>query len=182
MTVKAKAEKAAPAVAPKPADQQATLSAGAIPSDGSASLNPGAGSGAALKLPAAPVVAPAPDVLLAKLPAESINSDSLEEFLALAGPSVALELPAGLPAAPADSSGQSVEGVTHEGEWAMEKDAVHGLHIRSVQESFRRCGRRFTREGMSIALDDLEDEQVDQLLREPNLVVEHRWLTEPAQG
>ncbi|HEM7588900.1 TPA: hypothetical protein U2J57_005420, partial [Serratia marcescens] len=40
-------------------------------------------------------------------------------------------------------------------------------------DSFRRCGHRFTREGHGIALSLLSDAQVDALLNDPNLVVEH---------
>ena len=58
-------------------------------------------------------------------------------------------------------------------EAAKDGEAVEGLWIRSVPESFRRCGFRFTREGFGIALSALTDAQIDQLLAEPNLVVEH---------
>lgn len=138
-------------------------------------LKPKAGKAA----PAAPVT---PADQLATPPADSTPNEASASLGPGTPPGAALELPAGLPAAPADSSTQSVEGAAHEVPLWMEKSAVHGLHIRSVPESFRRCGRRFTREGVSIALDDLEDEQIDQLARDPNLVVEHHWLTDPAQG
>lgn len=111
------------------------------------------------------------------------------------------ELIAGMPAAPAGDSGHSVEGsapgelliVEHQdglpgGSFdtdvlgADERTAVHGVRIRSVPESFRRCGRRFTREGTDIALEDLDDEHLDQLFEDPNLVCEHTWLTEPVRG
>ncbi len=52
-------------------------------------------------------------------------------------------------------------------------EEVEALFIRSVPESFRRCGHRFTREGHGIALSLLSDDQVDALLNDPNLVVEH---------
>ncbi|PKM31999.1 MAG: hypothetical protein CVV07_01075 [Gammaproteobacteria bacterium HGW-Gammaproteobacteria-11] len=53
----------------------------------------------------------------------------------------------------------------------MEGNVVDGLWIRSVPESFRRCGFRFTREGYGIALSALTDAQVEQLMADPNLVV-----------
>lgn len=57
-------------------------------------------------------------------------------------------------------------------EAAKDGGAVEGLWIRSVPESFRRCGFRFTREGFGIALSALTDAQIDQLIADPNLVVE----------
>lgn len=52
------------------------------------------------------------------------------------------------------------------------KEKVPALWIRSVPESFMRCGRRFTREGYGIALDVLTEEEIQRLKDEPNLVVE----------
>ncbi|MCY1292293.1 hypothetical protein D9M68_380690 [compost metagenome] len=51
-------------------------------------------------------------------------------------------------------------------------DVVEGVWVRSVPETFRRAGFRFDRHGVGIALDSLTDEQLDQLVEEPNLVVE----------
>ena len=56
-------------------------------------------------------------------------------------------------------------------EAAKDGAAVEALWIRSVPESFRRCGFRFNREGYGIALDALTDEQIETLVNEPNLVV-----------
>lgn len=56
---------------------------------------------------------------------------------------------------------------------AAGEDEVEALFVRSVPDSFRRCGHRFTREGHGIALSLLSDAQVDALLNDPNLVVEH---------
>ena len=53
---------------------------------------------------------------------------------------------------------------------AAGEDEVEALF---VPDSFRRCGHRFTREGHGIALSLLSDAQVDALLNDPNLVVEH---------
>ncbi|NMZ73398.1 hypothetical protein HBO32_09835 [Pseudomonas nitroreducens] len=52
-------------------------------------------------------------------------------------------------------------------------DEIQGLFVRSVPESFRRCGYRFTREGFGIALSALTDDEIDALCSDPNLVVEH---------
>ncbi|WP_024762343.1 hypothetical protein [Pseudomonas nitroreducens] len=56
------------------------------------------------------------------------------------------------------------------------EDEIEALFIRSVPESFRRSGHRFTREGHGIALDLLSDDQVEALVNDPNLVVEHCWF------
>jgi hypothetical protein len=49
--------------------------------------------------------------------------------------------------------------------------------VRSVRpEGFRRCGFRFTAEGVGIARDALTDDQVRSLSEEPNLVVEPTWI------
>lgn len=61
-------------------------------------------------------------------------------------------------------------------------DAIPGLWIRSVPPTFRRCGFAFTREGIGIALSALSEHQVEQLVSEPNLVVEHTVFTDKAQG
>ncbi|MCY1266027.1 hypothetical protein D9M68_325520 [compost metagenome] len=55
-------------------------------------------------------------------------------------------------------------------------EEIEALFIRSVPDSFRRCGHRFTREGHGIALDLLSDEQIEALVTDPNLVVEHCWF------
>lgn len=52
------------------------------------------------------------------------------------------------------------------------KEKVPALFIKSVPESFCRCGRRFTREGYGIALDILTTDEIERLKSEPNLVVE----------
>ena len=60
-------------------------------------------------------------------------------------------------------------------------DAIPGLWIRSVPPTFRRCGFAFTREGIGIALSALDEDQVEVLVNEPNLVVEHTVFTEKVQ-
>lgn len=60
-------------------------------------------------------------------------------------------------------------------------DAIPGLWIRSVPPTFRRCGFAFTREGVGIALSALDERQVEQLVSEPNLVVEHTVFTDKAR-
>lgn len=60
-------------------------------------------------------------------------------------------------------------------------DAIPGLWIRSVPPTFRRCGFAFTREGIGIALSALDERQVEQLVSEPNLVVEHTVFTDKAR-
>lgn len=62
-------------------------------------------------------------------------------------------------------------------EAAKDGAAVEVLWIRSVPESFRRCGFRFTREGFGIALDALTDELIETLESDPNLVVERTSVT-----
>ena len=74
------------------------------------------------------------------------------------------------PAAPAAQEMPSTEA-------AKDGAAVDVLWIRSVPESFRRCGFRFNREGFGIALDTLTDEQIETLVNEPNLVVSVNRVT-----
>lgn len=55
---------------------------------------------------------------------------------------------------------------------------VEGLWIASIHEhGFRRCGFRFTREGVGIALAALTEEQIEQLESEPNLLVERGFFS-----
>lgn len=61
-------------------------------------------------------------------------------------------------------------------------DAIPGLWIRSVPPTFRRCGFAFTREGMGIALLALTEEQVEVLVSEPSLVVEHTVFTDKVRS
>lgn len=61
-------------------------------------------------------------------------------------------------------------------------DAIPGLWVRSVPPTFRRCGFAFTREGIGIALRALDEEQVELLVNEPNLVVEHTVFTEKVRS
>lgn len=61
---------------------------------------------------------------------------------------------------------------------AADESGIEGIWVRSVKASFRRCGMRFTREGMGIALDALEDGQLEILEREPNLIVERVIFSE----
>lgn len=50
---------------------------------------------------------------------------------------------------------------------------IEGLWIVAIPEQgFRRCGFRFTREGLAIALSALTEQQIEQLENEPNLKVE----------
>lgn len=82
-------------------------------------------------------------------------------------------------AAPVDNPPPSEELPTPES--VMDDDDVDGVWIRSVPESFRRCGYRFTREGLGIALSALTDEQVQALQDEPNLVVEFCTFSESGE-
>lgn len=53
------------------------------------------------------------------------------------------------------------------------KEPIPALWIRAVPEQgFWRCGMRFTREGIGIALSALTESQIEQLQNEPNLIVE----------
>ena len=50
---------------------------------------------------------------------------------------------------------------------------IEGLWIVAIPEQgFRRCGFRFTREGLAIALSALTEQQIEQLENEPTLKVE----------
>lgn len=49
---------------------------------------------------------------------------------------------------------------------------VPALFIKSRGESFRRCGFRFGKEPIGIALECLSEEHIETLKAEPNLVVE----------
>lgn len=53
-----------------------------------------------------------------------------------------------------------------------QKKEIPALFISSVGESFRRCGFRFGKEPLGIALECLSEEQIETLKAEPNLVVE----------
>lgn len=57
---------------------------------------------------------------------------------------------------------------------ALDDDGdVEGLWVTAIPEQgFRRCGFRFTREGVGIALSALTETQIEQLEHEPNLKVE----------
>lgn len=88
-----------------------------------------------------------------------------------------LELPAESAQASA-AGGHSVDGP----EVTALDDAIPALWIRSVPSTFRRCGFAFTREGIGIAMDALDEDQIERLVNEPNLVVEHTWFTDRAQG
>lgn len=72
---------------------------------------------------------------------------------------------------PQAGTGQPKNNLEHISNMAN-KEKVPALFIKSVPESFCRCGRRFTREGYGIALDVLTDEEIQRLKDEPNLVVE----------
>lgn len=55
---------------------------------------------------------------------------------------------------------------------------IEGLWIRAVPEQgFRRLGMRFTREGHGVALSALTDDQVEALISDPNLTVEHGFFS-----
>lgn len=55
---------------------------------------------------------------------------------------------------------------------------IEGLWIRAVPEQgFRRSGMRFTREGHGVALSALTDDQVEALISDPNLTVEHGFFS-----
>lgn len=82
-------------------------------------------------------------------------------------------------AAPENNPPPSEELPTPES--VMDDGDVDGVWIRSVPESFRRCGYRFTREGLGIALSALTDEQVQALQDEPNLVVEFCTFSESGE-
>ncbi len=111
--------------------------------------------------PAAPATAPASAEQLLEQPAASTTTVELQ------APSVELST-----TAPPETGPVLTEL----------DDAIPALWVRSVPPTFRRCGFAFTREGYGIALSALDEEQVEQLVNEPNLVVEHTWFTDKAQG
>lgn len=49
---------------------------------------------------------------------------------------------------------------------------IPALLITSKPDSFRRCGFRFSKQAIGIALDCLTSEQIDTLKNEPNLIIE----------
>lgn len=52
------------------------------------------------------------------------------------------------------------------------KKEIPALFITSRGDSFRRCGFRFGKEPLGIALECLTEQQIEQLKNEPNLIVE----------
>ena len=55
----------------------------------------------------------------------------------------------------------------------LDDGEVEGLWVTATSEhGMRRCGFRFTREGLGIALSALTEEQIEQLEAEPGLTVE----------
>ncbi len=46
------------------------------------------------------------------------------------------------------------------------------LHVRSVGDRFRRCGRAFDRSGTLLDPAELSEDEIATLVAEPNLVVE----------
>ncbi|WP_275629811.1 hypothetical protein [Pseudomonas sp. 273] len=178
MARKKTAGKAAAPAAAATAEQQANLPAGA--SDATAAP---AATVQASDEPAAPPVASAgtPGLAAVEPALDTTFEQPTASELASAGPQ-AQEQPGVThgqdahlgqqteDAAPAP--GAALQPVAGAGELG-EDEEVEALFIRSVPESFRRCGHRFTREGHGIALSLLSDRQVEALLNDPNLVVEH---------
>lgn len=111
--------------------------------------------------PAAPAAASATAEQLLKQPAASTEPAELSASSAELSPT----LPADTGPAPSELD-----------------DAIPGLWIRSVPPTFRRCGFAFTREGFGIALHALTEAQVEVLVSEPNLVVEHTVFTEQVRS
>lgn len=54
----------------------------------------------------------------------------------------------------------------------QDQDGIPALWIKARSQSIRRCGYRFTAEGMGIALSALTDEEQEILMADPNLIVE----------
>lgn len=64
-----------------------------------------------------------------------------------------------------------------------EKKAISALWIRAVpKQGFRRCGFFFPHEGVGIALSALTEDQIEQLRREPNLVMELSEFSDSLEG
>lgn len=64
-----------------------------------------------------------------------------------------------------------------------EKEAIPALWIRAVsKQGFRRCGFFFPHEGVGIALSALTEGQIEQLRREPNLVMELSEFSDSLEG
>lgn len=52
-----------------------------------------------------------------------------------------------------------------------ENDPVTHLMIRSTSDGFRRAGRAWSKEAVTVSVDEFTEEQIEQLLGEPMLVV-----------
>ncbi|SIQ30854.1 hypothetical protein [Marinobacterium stanieri] len=76
------------------------------------------------------------------------------------------------------SEGSPDQGEAEADTASHDRDEIEGIWVRSVKPSFRRCGVRFTREGFGIALDVLEDGQLEILEKDPNLVVERMTFSD----
>ena len=60
---------------------------------------------------------------------------------------------------------------------------IKALWIRAVpKQGFRRCGFFFPYEGVGIALSALTEDQIEQLRREPNLVMELSEFSDSLEG
>lgn len=106
------------------------------------------------------------------LPSEQLVS-MIEAKVGLA-PSVAAAPGAAVSDPPALDADAAAAALAAAADNAMDDDGdVEGLWVTAVPEQgFRRCGFRFTREGVGIALSALTEAQIEQLENEPNLKVE----------
>lgn len=117
-----------------------------------------------------------------KAPAKA-PAKSAEKAAPAAAPAAAEQLD-NQPAAPADTTAPTdpapVGGAAATGtatdtvaDLDLDDGEIEGLWITAIPEQgFRRCGFRFTREGVGIALDALTAGQIETLENEPNLKVE----------
>jgi hypothetical protein len=55
---------------------------------------------------------------------------------------------------------------------AKTKEQIAALRVTCRKESFIRCGRKWTKEPVTVALDSFTPAQIEQLKAEPMLVVE----------
>lgn len=163
------AAKAAPAAATAPAEQQGNLPAG--PTDTAITEQttqaPGADAAPTVVEPTASTTGQ--DAHLIQAGPGDADQAQLSQAIAPGS-----ELAAGAPAAPADVGGHGADDSSDD----LGDGEVEGLWIRAIPEQgFRRLGMRFTREGHGVALSALTNDQVEALISDPNLTVEHGFFS-----
>ena len=59
---------------------------------------------------------------------------------------------------------------------AKQDEKIKALFIRSRGDSFRRCGFRFTKDGVGVAVDALSKKEIEQLQADPEIFVQEAEL------